>query len=83
MKNSLHLIMIFMTDSMLLTHRDRVLSSPREMYLMKWKGHPLSNCTWIIDEELLALDYDLYDKFHAFNSLGSSSFKPGRDDGGP
>jgi len=48
-------------------------------YLMKWKGHPLSDCTWITDEELLALDYDLYDRFHAFNSSGSSSFKPRRD----
>ena len=48
-------------------------------YLMKWKGHPLLDCTWIKDDELLALNYDLYDKFNAFNSLGSSSFKPGRD----
>ena len=53
-----------------------------EKYLVKWKGHPLSNCTWTIDEELLALDHDLYDRLHAFNSSGSSSFKPGRDDGG-
>jgi len=50
---------------------------------MKWKGHSLSDCTWITDEELLALGYDLYDKFHSFNSSRSSSFKPGSDDGGP
>ena len=54
-----------------------------EKYLVKWKGHPLIDCTWITDEELLALDHDLYDKIHAFNLSGSSSFKSGRDDGGP
>ena len=26
-----------------------------EKYLVKWKVHPLSDCTWIIDEELLDL----------------------------
>ena len=51
-------------------------------YIVKWKGHPLSDCTWITNEELLALDHDLYDRLHAINSSGSSSFKSGRDDGG-
>ena len=60
-----------------------IRSGGYEKYLMKWKGHPLSNCTWITDEELIALDYDLYDKFHAFNLSGSSSFKLARDDEGP
>ena len=58
-------------------------SGAYEKYIVKWKGHPLSDCTWIIDKELQALDHDLYDKFHAFNSSGLSSFKQGRDDGGP
>ena len=38
-----------------------------EKYLVKWKGHLLSDCTWITNEELLALDHELYDRFHGSN----------------
>ena len=54
-----------------------------QKYLIKWKNRPLSDCTWITDAELQQLDPDLYDRFHAFNSPGSSSFKPGGDNAGP
>ena len=68
----------------IVNHQDvSTRSGGYEKYLVKWKGHPLLNCTWITNEELLALDHDLYDKIHAFNLSGSSSFKSGRDDGRP
>ena len=53
-----------------------------QKFLVKWKGHPLSDCTWITDEEFQTLALDLYDQFHAFNSPGSSFSKPGRNDKG-
>lgn len=42
---------------------------------------PQSDCTWITEEEFQKLDPILYDRFHDFNSTGSSSSKPGRNDG--
>ena len=52
-----------------------------QKYLVKWKGRPLSDCTWITDDEFQRLDTDFYERFLAFNSPGSSSFKPRRVDG--
>ena len=49
-----------------------------QKYLVNCRGE----CTWIMDEELQKLDHDLYDRFHAFNSLESSLLKPRRDNGG-
>ncbi|KAL6188925.1 hypothetical protein ACLB2K_040316 [Fragaria x ananassa] len=54
-----------------------------QKYLIKWKNRLVSDCTWITDAELQQLDPDLYDRFHAFNSPGLSSFKPGGDNAGP
>ncbi|KAG5557604.1 hypothetical protein RHGRI_007754 [Rhododendron griersonianum] len=52
-----------------------------QKYLIKWKGRSLSDCTWITEEEFHRLNPDLHERFHAFNSSGSSSLKPGRVDG--
>ncbi|GFS35265.1 hypothetical protein Acr_00g0038710 [Actinidia rufa] len=52
-----------------------------QKYLVKWKGRPLSDCTWITNDEFQRPDTDLYERFHSFNSPGSSSFKPKRVDG--
>ncbi|CAK9155609.1 unnamed protein product [Ilex paraguariensis] len=52
-----------------------------QKYLIKWIGGPLSDCTWITDNELQCLNPNFYEQFHAFNSLGLSFFKPERDDG--
>ena len=41
-----------------------------QKYLVKWKGRPLSDCTWITDDKFQHLDTDLYEKFHAFNLPG-------------
>ncbi|GFY96391.1 hypothetical protein Acr_11g0006970 [Actinidia rufa] len=62
----------------------QLLSTNRGGYkkiLIKWKGRPLSDWTWITDEEFQRLDHDLYEHFHAFNSPGLRFFKPGKDDG--
>ncbi|KAH7537757.1 hypothetical protein FEM48_Zijuj03G0126800 [Ziziphus jujuba var. spinosa] len=42
-----------------------------QRYLIKWKDRPLSDCTWITDQEFQKLNQDLYDQFHAINSPGS------------
>lgn len=51
-----------------------------QKFLVKWKGRPLSDCTWITEEDFQHISPSLYDDFHSFNSTGSSFFKPGRDD---
>ena len=47
-----------------------------------FRGRALLDCTWIIDREFQELNQDLYERFHAFNSLGLSFPKPGGVDGG-
>ena len=48
-----------------------------QRYLVKWKGRPLSDCTWITDQDFQKLNLDLYEQFHAINSSGPSFSKPG------
>ncbi|KAK4847077.1 hypothetical protein QYF36_025338 [Acer negundo] len=52
-----------------------------QKYLVKWKARPLSECTWITDEEFQHMNHDLYERFHAFNTPGLSLSKPGGVDG--
>ncbi|XP_019055656.1 PREDICTED: uncharacterized protein LOC104611445 isoform X2 [Nelumbo nucifera] len=58
-----------------------IASGGYQTFLVKWKNLPLLECSWIITEDLYCLNPELYEQYHAFNSLGSSYFKPGRDDG--
>ena len=37
-----------------------------------FRGKALLDCTWITDREFQQLNQDLYERFHAFNLLGSS-----------
>ncbi|XP_010242694.1 PREDICTED: uncharacterized protein LOC104586982 [Nelumbo nucifera] len=56
-------------------------SGDYQKFLVKWKNLPLSECSWITAEDLYHLNPELYEQYHAFNSPGSSSLKPGRDGG--
>ena len=51
-----------------------------QKYLVKWKGRPLIDCTWITYGEFQDLNQDLYERFHAFNSSRFSFPKSGRVD---
>ena len=44
-------------------------------------GSTLSECTWITDNLFQPLNQDLYERFHAFNSPGSSFSRPRVVDG--
>ena len=46
-----------------------------------FRGSTLSECTWITDNLFQQLNQDLYERFHAFNSPGSSFSKPRVVDG--
>ncbi|KAL4626266.1 hypothetical protein ACB092_05G083900 [Castanea dentata] len=49
-------------------------------FLVRWRGRPDSNCTWITRDELQRLDPDLleyYQSSSAFHSTRSSSSHPG------
>ncbi|KAL6344261.1 hypothetical protein AAG906_037825 [Vitis piasezkii] len=63
---------------------DHQIVSTRERgyqkYLVKWKGRPLIDCTWITYGEFQDLNEDLYEIFHAFNSSRFSFPKSGRVD---
>ena len=52
-----------------------------QKYLVKWRGRPLSDCTWVTDNEFQQLNQDLYEKFHAFNSPRTSFSKQEEVDG--
>ena len=63
---------------------DHQIVSTRERgyqkYIVKWKGRPLIDCTWITYGEFQDLNQDLYERFHAFNSSRFSFPKSGRVD---
>ena len=46
-----------------------------QKHLVEWKNRPLSDCTWITDQDFQKLNQDLYERFHAINLLGSSFLK--------
>ena len=52
-------------------------------FLVKWKGKPFSEATWITPTEFERLNPDLYEKYQANNSPESSFSKLGRADAGP
>ena len=52
-----------------------------QKYLVKWRGRPLSNCTWITNGEFQYSNQDLYERFHVFNLSRSSFPKSGGVDG--
>ena len=51
-------------------------------FLVKWRGKPHSENTWIMTTDFQKLNPDLYELYQASNSSEPSSFKPGRIDGG-
>ncbi|KAH7866989.1 hypothetical protein Vadar_027559 [Vaccinium darrowii] len=52
-----------------------------QRYLIKWKDRPVSDATWILEEELRHLAPDILEHYHSRNSTESSSFQPGGNDG--
>jgi hypothetical protein len=59
---------------------DQIVSTRRggyQKFLIKWKNHPLSDCSWLQTEEVQRLDPDLYDAYLAKHSTKSSSFPEG------
>ncbi|RVW18630.1 hypothetical protein CK203_104248 [Vitis vinifera] len=50
-------------------------------FLVKWRGKPHSENTWIMTTDFQKLNPDLYELYQASNSSEQSSFKPGRIDG--
>lgn len=44
--------------------------------LIKWKGCPLNECTWITKQEFQYLDQDLYERYHGFNLSMTTFFNP-------
>ena len=49
-------------------------------FLVRWRGRPDSDCTWITRDELQRLDLDLLEYYQSssdFHSMGSSSSHPG------
>lgn len=34
-------------------------------YMVKWKDRPFSDCSWILEEDLIRIDPDLYEQYHA------------------
>ena len=51
-------------------------------FLVKRRGKPHSENTWITTTDFQKLDPDLYELYQASNSSEPSSFKPRRIDGG-
>ena len=51
-----------------------------QKFYVCWKNRPLSDATWITATDFQRLNPDLYERYQAFNSPESSSFKPGRVD---
>jgi hypothetical protein len=50
-----------------------------QRFLVPWRGHPTSDCTWIIRDELQQLDPDLLECYQSYldlHSMGSSSSHP-------
>jgi hypothetical protein len=50
-----------------------------QRFLVRWQGHPTSDCTWITRDELQQLDPDLleyYQSYPSLHSTGSSSSQP-------
>ncbi|RVW54072.1 Transposon Ty3-I Gag-Pol polyprotein [Vitis vinifera] len=52
-----------------------------QKFLVKWRGKPHSENTWITTTDFQKINPDLYELYQASNSSESSSFKPGRIDG--
>ncbi|RVW74852.1 Transposon Ty3-I Gag-Pol polyprotein [Vitis vinifera] len=50
-------------------------------FLVKWRGKPHSENTWITTTDFQKINPDLYELYQASNSSEPSSFKPGRIDG--
>ena len=53
-----------------------------QIFLVKWRGKPHFENTWITTTDFQKLNPDLYELYLASNSSEPSSFKPGRIDGG-
>ena len=53
-----------------------------QKFLVKWRGKPHSENTWITTTDFQKINPDLYELYQASNSSEPSSFKPGRTDGG-
>ncbi|RVW78808.1 Transposon Ty3-I Gag-Pol polyprotein [Vitis vinifera] len=53
-----------------------------QKFLVKWRGKPHSENTWITTTDFQKINPDLYELYQASNSSEPSSFKPGRIDGG-
>ena len=51
-------------------------------FLVKWKGKPFSEATWITATDFQRINPDLYEQYQAANSSESSFSKPGRVDAG-
>ena len=52
-----------------------------QRYLVRWKGHPMTDDTWITRVELERLDLDLLERYQSDQdpySIGSSSSHAGR-----
>ena len=50
-----------------------------QRFLVRWQGHPTSDCTWITRDELQQLDPDLleyYQSYPSLHSTGSNSSHP-------
>ncbi|RVW54342.1 Transposon Ty3-I Gag-Pol polyprotein [Vitis vinifera] len=53
-----------------------------QKFLVKWRGKPHSDNTWITTTDFQKINPDLYELYQASNSSEPSSFKTGRIDGG-
>ncbi|RVW47624.1 Transposon Ty3-I Gag-Pol polyprotein [Vitis vinifera] len=53
-----------------------------QKFLVKWRGKPHSENTWITTTDFQKINPDLYELYQASNSSEPSSFKPGRIDEG-
>ena len=73
-----HLEIEYVLDDQLVSTRQ----GRYQIFLVKWRGKPHFENTWITTTDFQKLNPDLYELYLTSNSSEPSSFKPGRIDGG-
>lgn len=46
-----------------------------QRYLVRWRGRPKLDCTWLRGEEIMQLNLDLIDDYHLHHSSEANCFK--------
>ena len=59
----------------------RTRAEKYQKFLVKWRGQPLADRSWILKEELIRLNPELYSDYIQQNSSEKNSFESGRVDG--